>query len=516
MKRSKTTTPGTAAWRRRGLKYNSRQAAFRKGWRSWLALVAVCGLFSFLGSTDSGATSFVHSLDELLGLVPENPMGNVELLKEYVLNLDWFDHVPLLSHEAALAVIDALSADFTWLINLLAANAAYFARNPGEVWGSLLLAAVVSGLARFFIQNALVVGKCRYVMEQRFQRRTPFRRMLSPYHRRYLLHIIWVMFRTNLQLALWWLTVAGGIYKSYQYRMIPYLLAENPALPFREAMALSKAMTRGYKWKMFLLDLSCWYLLLVKLIPLAGLLVALPYEAARDGEVYFTLRKLYGGEEASSAFCEPAFGGPAYWEEGGREASPEFRLADIISSQDDAPGSRYRMTDLIFLFFLFSFIGWLWEVGLHLVQYHEFVNRGTMYGPWLPIYGAGGVLAILLLDRFKGNLPRTVLLIMVTAGVLEFTVSWALDFFLNTSYWSYKGWFANLNGRICLAGLSAFAIGGSCAIYIVGPYVRSKSSALPPALRYGSCLVLCALFAADLAACLLFGLNRGAGVGGGL
>ena len=51
--------------------------------------------------------------------------------------------------------------------------------------------------------------------------------------------------------------MAGGIYKSYQYRMIPYLLAENPALPFREAMALSKAMTRGYKWKMFLLDLSC-------------------------------------------------------------------------------------------------------------------------------------------------------------------------------------------------------------------------------------------------------------------
>ena len=41
-------------------------------------------------------------------------------------------------------------------------------------------------------------------------------------------------------------------------------------------------------------------------------------------------------------------------------------------------------------------------------------------------------------------------------------------------------------------------------------------AALPPALRYGSCLVLCALFAADLATCLLFGLNSGAGVGGGL
>ena len=511
--RQPKTASGEALWNRRAIKRSTRQAAFRKGWRSWLALVAVCFLFSFLGSDNSGVTSFVHSLDELLGLAPADPMSNVELLKEYVLQLGWVGTMPLLSHEAVLAVIDALSADFAWLINLLAANAAYFARNPGEVWGSLLLVAVVSGLVRFFFQNVLVVGECRYVMEQRFQARTPFRRMLSPFHRRYLLNLVWVMFRTNLQLALWWLTVAGGVYKSYQYRMIPYLMAEDPALPFREAMALSKAMTRGYKWKMFVLDLSCWYLLLVKMIPLAGLLAAAPYEAARDGEVYFTLRRIHGGGPEPG---EPAFDGPALWEEGGREGTPEFLLPDLISPREDIPASAYRLTDVIFLFFLFSFVGWLWEVGLHLVQYHEIVNRGTMYGPWLPIYGAGGVLAILLLDRFKGNLPRTFLLIMVTAGALEFSVSWGLDFFLNTSYWSYEGWFANLNGRICLAGLLAFAIGGSCAIYIIGPYVRKASASLSPAVRYGACALLCALFAADLAACLIFGLNSGAGVGGGL
>ena len=93
--------------------------------------MAVCFLFSFLGSDNSGVTSFVHSLDELLGLAPADPMSNVELLKEYVLQLGWVGTMPLLSHEAVLAVIDALSADFAWLINLLAANAAYFARNPG-------------------------------------------------------------------------------------------------------------------------------------------------------------------------------------------------------------------------------------------------------------------------------------------------------------------------------------------------------------------------------------------------
>ena len=60
---------------------------------------------------------------------------------------------------------------------------------------------------------------------------------------------------------------------------------------------------------------------------------------------------------------------------------------------------RYSMVEMTGLFFAFSVIGWLWEVGLHVVLDGELVNRGTMLGPWLPIYGAGGVLAVLLLRR---------------------------------------------------------------------------------------------------------------------
>ena len=47
---------------------------------------------------------------------------------------------------------------------------------------------------------------------------------------------------------------------------------------------------------------------------------------------------------------------------------------------------HYNVTTLIILFFLFSFIGWLWEVLLHIVISGTFVNRGTFHGPWLPIY----------------------------------------------------------------------------------------------------------------------------------
>ncbi len=503
-------------WNRKLLKNNIRKAVFGKGAWSWLALVCVCFLFSFIGSADSNAAGFISPIDEMLGLAPENPGSNVELLKEYILEEDWIDSVPLLSQDLILAGIDFLARDLSWLINLLAANSAYFARNAAEVWGYLLLAALLGALVRFFLQNALIIGKYRYVMEQRFQKRTMFRRTLAPFHRRYLPNIIWSMFRYNLRLMLWNLTIVGGFYKSYQYRMIPYLLAENPAIPFRDALSMSKAMTRGYKWKMFVLDLSLWYVWLLNFIPVAGLLIAVPYDAAKDAEIYFSLRRYHCPENYTHFLTEESFFAPACWEcpQEPQRTAPVFVLTDLISKEDDNDTAfPYHITDLVFLFFLFCLVGWLWEVGLHLVQAHELVNRGSMYGPWLPIYGTGGVLCILLLGRYKSNLPKTFLLIMLVAGILEFVTSWGLDFFLNASYWNYDDWFANLNGRICLAGLLAFAIGGSFAIYIAGPYLKKALAHVPPKIKNVICIVLCTLFVADLICCLIYGMNSGVGVG---
>ena len=57
-------------------------------------------------------------------------------------------------------------------------------------------------------------------------------------------------------------------------------------------------------------------------------------------------------------------------------------------------------SSLVLIFFTFSVIGWLWEVSLHLFGDGVFVNRGFFHGPWLPIYGTGGILVIVLLKRF--------------------------------------------------------------------------------------------------------------------
>lgn len=57
---------------------------------------------------------------------------------------------------------------------------------------------------------------------------------------------------------------------------------------------------------------------------------------------------------------------------------------------------NYGFFFYVLLFFLLSLAGWLWEIAIYLVQDGRFVNRGILLGPWLPVYGSGGLLLILV------------------------------------------------------------------------------------------------------------------------
>lgn len=71
------------------------------------------------------------------------------------------------------------------------------------------------------------------------------------------LNTVFTMFMMNLFIFLWsLLLVVPGIIKSYQYRMVPYIMAENPQMNYRDALALSSRMTEGHKLELFILELS--------------------------------------------------------------------------------------------------------------------------------------------------------------------------------------------------------------------------------------------------------------------
>jgi uncharacterized membrane protein len=100
------------------------------------------------------------------------------------------------------------------------------------------------------------------------------------------------MFFKSLYIFLWSLLfVIPGIVKSYEYYLIPYLLAENPNLSKERAFEISMQTMKGEKWKLFVLQLSFigWYLL-GYLACCFGIIFVLPYFNATMAEFYMCMR----------------------------------------------------------------------------------------------------------------------------------------------------------------------------------------------------------------------------------
>jgi uncharacterized membrane protein len=93
--------------------------------------------------------------------------------------------------------------------------------------------------------------------------------------------------------TLWFLLlIIPGIVKYYAYRMVPYILADNPEINYKRALELSTRMTKGEKFDIFVLDLSFigWYLL-GTLAFVVGILFVMPYQNATEAELYIILRQ---------------------------------------------------------------------------------------------------------------------------------------------------------------------------------------------------------------------------------
>lgn len=101
------------------------------------------------------------------------------------------------------------------------------------------------------------------------------------------------MFFRDLYTILWtFLFIIPGIVKSYEYQMIPYLLAENPQMSREQAFAESKRMMSGQKWRAFVLDLSFigWNILSAITLGILGIFYVQPYMDATHAALYEALR----------------------------------------------------------------------------------------------------------------------------------------------------------------------------------------------------------------------------------
>lgn len=158
---------------------------------------------------------------------------------------------------------------------------------------------------------------------------------------------------------------------------------------------------------------------------------------------------------------------------------------------------RYSVTSLIMMFFIFCFMGWFWEVIFHFIEKGEFVNRGVMHGPWLPIYGSGCVMILVLLNKLRKNPIIEFISAVVLCGIVEYITSVFLEYQYGKLWWDYSGYFLNINGRVCAEGLLVFGIGGIIVVYIVAPLLDNLLRKIPLKISITICVVLVLAFTAD-------------------
>ena len=149
------------------------------------------------------------------------------------------------------------------------------------------------------------------------------------------------------------------------------------------------------------------------------------------------------------------------------------------------------------LFFIYAILGWIIETTLVSIEKKKFVNRGFLKGPWLPIYGCGMILILVLLSCFMTKPLLMFILIILLCGFLEYMTSYLLEKSFHKKWWDYKDSFLNINGRVCFAGLLFFGVGGIICAFFIAPYLIIKISNFRYSNRLLLALVLIILFIID-------------------
>lgn len=345
------------------------------------------------------------------------------------------------------------------------------------------------------------IGAKRIFLESRRYYGTKIERILFLFQIKRVIRSGFVLLRTTVYQMLWSFTIIGFFIKKYAYYMVPFIVAENPDIKGKDAITLSRQMMNGYKWKMFVMDLTFlgWSILNAVTFGLLGIFFINPYRTATDTEVYIALRRRAIEEKLPLAalFTDQYLDvEKAVDAEYPIESFP-IPIAEHRKWLNIDYRKNYSIQHLILIYFCFAFIGWCWEVGLHLMSDGTFVNRGVLFGPWLPIYGTGGILVLVLLKPFREKRILTFALSTLICGIVEYTTSYYLEMTHGMKWWDYSGYFLNINGRVCFEGLLVFGLGCLSIIYVVAPLLDNLLSKIPKKLGWAIAVLLLVLFIAD-------------------
>lgn len=167
--------------------------------------------------------------------------------------------------------------------------------------------------------------------------------------------------------------------------------------------------------------------------------------------------------------------------------------------------------DYMEYFLLYCVLGWIYESVWCCMIYHRrgFINRGFLFGPWLPIYGIGFLIILGIFKLLKVSKPIPVFIVgTIVATVAELIASYIIDATMSEPMWDYTGYFLNFDGRIALVPDLMFGLMIWAAMCLIQPAVIKLQKKYRESRVHNICfIVITILFAIDLISRIWLGSN---------
>lgn len=157
----------------------------------------------------------------------------------------------------------------------------------------------------------------------------------------------------------------------------------------------------------------------------------------------------------------------------------------------------YSPAQWALLFYFYCLCGWVWESCYVSAKQRQWVNRGFLHGPMLPIYGSGAIL-ILFVTLPVAEKPWLVYLLgLIAATVLEYVVGTVMEALFKVRYWDYSNQPCNLHGHICLTSSIAWGFFSILLVRFIHPPVDRLLHRLPALLVHPLATVITVIFVID-------------------
>lgn len=159
----------------------------------------------------------------------------------------------------------------------------------------------------------------------------------------------------------------------------------------------------------------------------------------------------------------------------------------------------YSVIQWLFIFYFYCLFGWCFESSYVSIKSKKWVNRGFMRGPFLPLYGSGAIMMLLVSNPFQDNIFFVYIAGCLGATALEYVTGVAMEALFKVRYWDYSKNKFNFRGHICLG--SSLAWGGLTILMteVIHKPVEKFVMSIPNTVLTIITLVLTAYIFADFA-----------------